>query len=103
MDPLTPLQVSHVLLLRLLSQRSNIKYVSDADALWRSSLEILFVDPLCPCPRSQRNDDIDDTAQQAQANFNCYPRGAALPTTCPGKPANQPQFDPVNNYMGYSE
>lgn len=60
---------------------------------------MLFV----PLPRSQRNDDIDDTAQQAQANFNCYPRGAALPSTCPGKPTNQPKFDPVNNYMGYSE
>lgn len=51
----------------------------------------------------QRNDDIDDTAQQKAGNFNCYPRGSALPNSCPNKPKNQPKNDPVNNYMGYSE
>ncbi len=45
---------------------------------------------------------MDDTAEQQYANFNCFPRGSALPNTCPNKPANQPTYDPVNNYMGYS-
>lgn len=45
----------------------------------------------------QPNDNgIDDTAEQQYANFNCYPRGSALPNTCPNKPANQPLYDPVN-------
>ncbi len=45
---------------------------------------------------------MPDTAQQSAANYNCYPRGSALPNSCPGKPATEPLYDPVNNYMGYS-
>lgn len=51
----------------------------------------------------QTNDGVMDTAQQSGANYNCYPKGSALPNSCPSRPANQPQLDPVNNYMGYSE
>ena len=45
---------------------------------------------------SQPNDGCSDTAQQAGADYNCYPRGATLPNSCPNKPTTQPLYDPVN-------
>jgi hypothetical protein len=45
---------------------------------------------------SQPNDGCTDTAQQAGADYNCYPKGATLPNSCPNKPTNQPLYDPVN-------
>ena len=44
---------------------------------------------------TETNDGCDDTAQMNGPNYNCY-LGGTLPNSCPGRPANQPKFDPVN-------
>ncbi len=48
---------------------------------------------------TETNDGCDDTAQMSGPNYNCY-LGGTLPNTCPGRPANQPKFDPVNKCAG---
>jgi len=45
---------------------------------------------------SEPNDGLDDTAEEAQAQFGCP---SPAPNTCPGKPAGQPTLDPINNFM----
>ncbi len=71
---------------------------------WNGSRDAFVLPGHCSsCVFAQPNDGVADTAQQSGANYNCYPRGSALPNSCPNKPATQPLYDPVNNYMGYSE
>jgi hypothetical protein len=48
---------------------------------------------------TETNDGCDDTAQMNGPNYNCY-LGGTLPNTCPGRPSNQPKFDPVNKCAG---
>lgn len=48
---------------------------------------------------SEPNDMIQDTAQQAVAQYGCAKQA---PNSCPNKPAGQPSLDPIHNYMGYS-
>ena len=45
---------------------------------------------------SEPNDGLDDTAEEAQPQFGCP---SPAPSSCPGKPANQPALDPINNFM----
>ncbi len=45
---------------------------------------------------TEPNDGCSDTAEEVAPQFNCPTQ---IPSSCPGRPRNQPPQDPIHNFM----